>query len=145
MADVAAWPGTLDAMKTSSTTPLMLVALVVLMFVSIRNQKKWAPAATYMQPTISPGALVQSDSGLLGVVVDVSEDDAVYVEIEPGVVIEWSRVAIREVVTEVARKSGDSPTNGAGSIRYDGFWRSGGRNGQDVVSAFAGKCDEEVG
>lgn len=87
-------------MSSSLIIPLMLAAMVVFMFVSVRNQKKRAAATADMQASIGPGARVQLHSGLFGVVVDASDSDVVHIEIAPGVVTEWNRLAIREAVTD---------------------------------------------
>ncbi len=85
-------------MTNSLILPLMLAAMAVFMFMSIRNQKKRAAAAADMQTSLVAGSRVQLHSGLYGTIVDTSYDDIVTIEIAPGVVTEWSRLAIREVV-----------------------------------------------
>ncbi|MGO3327913.1 preprotein translocase subunit YajC [Gordonia sp. (in: high G+C Gram-positive bacteria)] len=87
-------------MSSSLIIPLMLAAMAVFMFVSVRNQKKRAAAAADMQSSVGPGARVQLQSGLFGTVVDASDGDVVHIEIAPGVVTEWNRLAIRETVSE---------------------------------------------
>ncbi|WOC14236.1 preprotein translocase subunit YajC [Gordonia sp. MP11Mi] len=87
-------------MSSSLIIPLMLAAMAVFMFVSVRNQKKRAAAVAGMQSAIGPGTRVQLQSGLFGVVVDASDDTVVQIEIAPGVITEWNRLAIRESVTD---------------------------------------------
>ncbi|MEJ9080018.1 MULTISPECIES: preprotein translocase subunit YajC [Gordonia] len=86
-------------MPSNLIIPLMLAAMAVFMFMSIRNQKKRAAAATEMQSSVVPGSRVQLHSGLFGTVVDPSGEEVVTIEIAPGVVTEWNRLAIREVIT----------------------------------------------
>ncbi|MCF8610729.1 preprotein translocase subunit YajC [Gordonia sp. HY285] len=97
-------------MSSSLIIPLMLAAMAVFMFVSVRNQKKRAAAVADMQSAIGPGTRVQLQSGLFGVVVDASDDTVVQIEIAPGVVTEWNRLAIRESVTDTPEDDGDTPT-----------------------------------
>ncbi|MCF8569729.1 preprotein translocase subunit YajC [Gordonia sp. HY002] len=87
-------------MSSSLIIPLMLAAMAVFMFVSVRNQKKRAAAAADMQSSVGPGTRVQLQSGLFGTVVDSSDGDVVQIEIAPGVVTEWNRLAIRETVAD---------------------------------------------
>ncbi|GEE02683.1 preprotein translocase subunit YajC [Gordonia spumicola] len=86
-------------MTNSLIIPLMLAAMAVFMFMSIRNQKKRAAAAADMQASLSVGTRVQLHSGMFGTLVDTSDDDTVLIEIAPGVVTEWNRLAIREAVS----------------------------------------------
>ncbi|QRY64000.1 preprotein translocase subunit YajC [Gordonia sp. PDNC005] len=86
-------------MPSNLIIPLMLAAMAVFMFMSIRNQKKRAAAASEMQSSVVPGSRVQLHSGLFGTVVDPSGEEFVTIEIAPGVVTEWNRLAIREVIT----------------------------------------------
>lgn len=86
-------------MPSNLLIPLMLAAMAVFMFMSIRNQKKRAAAASEMQSSVVPGSRVQLHSGLFGTVVDPSGEEFVTIEIAPGVVTEWNRLAIREVIT----------------------------------------------
>ena len=82
--------------------PLMIAAMAVFMFLSIRNQKKRAAAMAEMQSSIDTGSRVQLHSGLFGTVVDASGEEVVTLEIAPGVVTEWNRLAIREVIDTAA-------------------------------------------
>lgn len=85
-------------MQSSLILPLMLAAMAAFMFFSIRNQKKRAAAVTEMQNSLTAGARVQLHAGLFGTVVDADREDALTIEIAPGVVTEWNRMAIREVI-----------------------------------------------
>ncbi|EGD56041.1 preprotein translocase subunit YajC [Gordonia neofelifaecis] len=81
--------------------PLMLALMAGFMFFSIRNQKKRAAAMNEMQSSLEPGARVQLHSGLFATVVDAGDggNEVVKLELAPGVVTEWNRLAIREVVS----------------------------------------------
>mgnify|MGYP003759923507 FL=1 len=76
----------------------MLAAMAGFMFFSIRNQKKRAAAMSEMQSSLEAGARVQLHAGLFATVVEADEGDTVKLEVAPGVVTEWNRLAIREVV-----------------------------------------------
>lgn len=90
--------------------PLMLAAMAGFMFFSIRNQKKRAAAMSEMQSSLEPGARVQLHAGLFGTVVETGEGDTVKLEVAPGVVTEWNRLAIREVVApEIDTPGTDAP------------------------------------
>lgn len=81
--------------------PLMLALLVGFMFLSFRNNKKRQQAQQQLQAQAVPGARVQLTSGLFGTIVG-DEGETVEVEIAPGVVTTWNRLAIRDVITEGA-------------------------------------------
>ncbi|WP_026917816.1 preprotein translocase subunit YajC [Gordonia shandongensis] len=79
--------------------PLMLLLMLGFMLFSVRNQKKRAAAMSEMQNSLEPGTRVQLIAGLFGTVADVSEGDSVKIEIAPGVITEWNRQAIREIIS----------------------------------------------
>lgn len=103
-------------MQSSLILPLMLAAMAAFMFFSIRNQKKRAAAVTEMQNSLEAGSRVQMHAGLFGTVVEAKEGENVMVEIAPGVVTEWNRLAIREIVSPDATLEDDAPENGAPAI-----------------------------
>ncbi|MCX6470890.1 preprotein translocase subunit YajC [Williamsia herbipolensis] len=77
--------------------PIVLVVLVGFMFLSVRRQKKAAAQVQEMQDALQPGARVQTTSGMYGTVVGLA-DGVVDLELAPGVVVRWNRLAVREVV-----------------------------------------------
>ncbi|MBF6348650.1 MULTISPECIES: preprotein translocase subunit YajC [Nocardia] len=79
--------------------PLLLAAMLAMMFFGMRRQKKEADKVTQMQDSLKVGDRVTTTSGLLGTVVEV-DDDTVDLEIAEDVVTTWLRLAIREVRTE---------------------------------------------
>ena len=103
--------------SSSLIIPLMLAAMALFMFVSIRGQKKRAAAAAEMQAAVGPGTRVQLHSGLFGVVVDASDSEVVQIEIAPGVVTEWNRLAIREAVADAAADDFQVPDSPEGIDR----------------------------
>lgn len=79
----------------------MFLALLVLMFFSVRKQKKMVAAQTDLQDSLKPGDRVMTTSGLYATVADASDDTTIQLEIADGVVTEWLRQAIREKVGPV--------------------------------------------
>ena len=77
----------------------LLVVLAGLMFLATRRQKREAKAAQDMQAGLALGDLVMTTSGLHGTITDL-DDETVDLEIAPGVVTTWNRLAIRQLVTE---------------------------------------------
>ncbi len=82
--------------------PLMLALLVAFMFISFRNNKKRQAAQAELKAQAVPGARVQLSCGLYGTVAADHGGETVEIEIAPGVVTTWNRLAIRDVLTEHA-------------------------------------------
>lgn len=80
--------------------PLLLAFAVVMLFMSFRNQKKRTQAMNDIKAQAVPGARIQLSSGLFGTVHSDDGGENIEVEIAPGVVTTWNRLAIREVVAE---------------------------------------------
>lgn len=80
--------------------PLLLIALafVLLMSVQYRARNREVRKVQEMQSDLAPGVRVMTSSGVYGDVVRVTED-AVELEIAPGVVTTWAKLAIREIKT----------------------------------------------
>jgi preprotein translocase subunit YajC len=79
--------------------PLLLVlVLAVPLVMSTRKQKKQQAAQQELQNSLAPGDRVMTTSGLYGTVADVSGDNTIDIEIAPGVVTTWLRLAVREKV-----------------------------------------------
>ena len=82
--------------------PLLLVlVLAVPLVMSTRKQKKQQAAQQELQSSLSAGDRVMTTSGLYGTVADASGDNTIDVEIAPGVVTTWLRLAVREKVEPV--------------------------------------------
>lgn len=86
--------------------PILLVAFLGIMFMASRRQKKEARAVADMQDALSAGDEVMTTSGLHGTITDL-DDDTVELEIAPGVVTTWNRLAIRSRVTADAVDADD--------------------------------------
>jgi preprotein translocase subunit YajC len=76
---------------------LMIGALGVMMFFSVRKQKRQVAETKSMQESVQPGARVMTTSGLHGTVTAVA-DDTIELEVAPGMRTTWVRAAVREVV-----------------------------------------------
>src|SRR5881275_144899 len=89
--------------------PLLLVlALGVMLTLSGRRQKRQAAAQQELQKSLNPGDRVMTTSGMYGTIADSSGDDTIDIEIAPGVVTTWLRLAIREKVEPVVETEEDS-------------------------------------
>lgn len=85
----------------------MFLALLVLMFFSVRKQKKMVQAQNDLQDSLKPGDRVMTTSGLYGTVADASDDTTIKLEVADGVVTEWLRQAVREKVGPVIEDDED--------------------------------------
>ena len=102
--------------------PLMIIALIVMMFLQSSKQRKALKAVQQMQDSLVVGDRVLTTSGVHAQVVAVNED-TIDLEISPGVRTRWDRRVIRERInpastsgTEAGTDSGtDSGTDASGS------------------------------
>jgi preprotein translocase subunit YajC len=78
--------------------PILLVAFLGIMYMASRRQKKEAKAVSDMQAALTAGDEVMTTSGLHGTIVDLDED-TVDLEVAPGIVTTWNRLAVRARVT----------------------------------------------
>ncbi|MFD9889809.1 preprotein translocase subunit YajC [Amycolatopsis sp. NPDC059027] len=79
--------------------PLLLMLVVAVpLIMGTRKQKKQAAAQKELQDSLGPGDRVMTTSGLYGTVADASGDTTIDIEIAPGVVTTWLRLAVREKV-----------------------------------------------
>ncbi|WP_410645721.1 preprotein translocase subunit YajC [Amycolatopsis sp. lyj-346] len=89
--------------------PLLLVlVLAVPLVMSTRKQKKQQAAQQELQSSLAPGDRVMTTSGLYGTVADTSGDTTIDIEIAPGVVTTWLRLAVREKVEPVVETAEDA-------------------------------------
>ncbi|WP_278312977.1 preprotein translocase subunit YajC [Lolliginicoccus levis] len=86
--------------------PLLILLLLVPMFLSVRRQKKEMDRQAALQDSLSVGDRIMTTSGLYGTIMAV-EDTTVELEIAPGVVATWMRLAIRDVIREDIEEDGD--------------------------------------
>lgn len=87
--------------------PLMIVVLIVVMIMQSAKQRKAVKQMKEMQASLAPGDRVLTTSGLEATVSTVT-DEAVELEIAPGVRTRWDRRVIREKYDPTAA-AGDGP------------------------------------
>lgn len=78
--------------------PLVLI-VVVFYFLLVRPQRRRQQQQAQMQSQVEPGQRVMTTSGMLATVIAI-EDDAVVLEIAPGVEARFVRQAINQVIDE---------------------------------------------
>lgn len=86
--------------------PLLILALLVPMFLNIRRQKKEMAKTTALQDSLNIGDHVMTTAGLHATVAGLG-DDTVDLEIAPGVTTTWSRMVVRERLTDDLDGDGD--------------------------------------
>lgn len=75
--------------------PLMIIALLVMMFMQSSRQRKAVKAMQDMQASLEVGDTVLTTSGLHATIAALA-DDSLTLEIAPGVRTQWDRRVIRE-------------------------------------------------
>jgi preprotein translocase subunit YajC len=80
---------------------IYLIPLALIAFLFIRSSRARRAAAEKTQTTLEPGTEVVTIGGLIGRVTAV-DDDAVHIEVAPGVVCRYLRRAIGQVVAPPA-------------------------------------------
>lgn len=73
----------------------LFIAMGVFMFLGARRQRKAMQATIDLHESLQVGDRVQTTSGLYGTITGIT-DDAVDIEIAPGVVTNWTKLAIRD-------------------------------------------------
>jgi preprotein translocase subunit YajC len=94
------------------TLPLLflLIALGAFMFLASRRQKKAMQATINLHESLRGGDRIHTTSGLQGTIVGIT-DDSVDLEIAPGVVTRWMKLAIRDRI---------DPAEDDDTTEYDG-------------------------
>lgn len=95
--------------------PLMIVALLVLMFVQSSKQRKAVKALQAMQESLAVGDHVLTTSGLHATIASIGEDTLV-LEVAPGVRTQWDRRVIREKLDPGAAPGAAPGTDASGSL-----------------------------
>lgn len=80
---------------------LLFAALGVMMYMSVKKQKRMAAQTQEMHNALRPGTRVMTSSGLHGTVTAIA-DDTIELEVAPGVRTTWVKAAVREVVVPAA-------------------------------------------
>jgi preprotein translocase subunit YajC len=95
----------------------LLVMLALIMFFGSRRQKRAMQSTIDLHESLRIGDRVHTTSGLEGTITDITEDD-VNLEIAPGVVTTWLKLAIRDrIEPDIAD---DDVDEAAGAIEPDG-------------------------
>lgn len=84
----------------------LLIILGAFMFFASRRQKKAMQATIDLHNSLAVGDRVHTTSGLEGTIVDVT-DDSVDLEIAPGVVTTWMKLAVRDRIVDDADDDAD--------------------------------------
>jgi preprotein translocase subunit YajC len=77
----------------------LLIILGAFMFFASRRQKKAMQATIDLHNSLTIGDRVHTTSGLKGKITGIT-DDSVDLEIAPGVVTTWMKLAVRDRITE---------------------------------------------
>ena len=77
----------------------LLIILGAFMFFASRRQKKAVQATVDLQNSLKIGDRVHTTSGLLGTITGIT-DDNVDLEIAPGVVTTWMKLAVRDRIVD---------------------------------------------
>ena len=77
----------------------LLIILGAFMFFASRRQKKAMQATIDLHESLQIGDRVHTTSGLQGTITGIT-DDNVDLEIAPGVVTTWMKLAVRDKITE---------------------------------------------
>ncbi|BDB43222.1 MULTISPECIES: preprotein translocase subunit YajC [Mycobacterium] len=94
------------------------------MYFASRRQRKAMQATIDLHESLQPGDRVHTTSGLEGTIVGLTEDD-VELEIAPGVVTTWMKLAIRDKILpdddsdEIAAEALDEDTDDEAPVIKD--------------------------
>jgi preprotein translocase subunit YajC len=77
----------------------LLIILGAFMFFASRRQKKAMQATIDLHNSLQIGDRVHTTSGLEGTIAGIT-DDSVELEVAPGVVTTWMKLAVRDRITE---------------------------------------------
>ena len=82
---------------------LIFLVPIGLLFFMMRNQRKRMAEQQQLQQAVEMGDEVLTSSGMFGTVVDVDDDDTIWVEIAPGTRVHMVRGGVaRRIVDEDA-------------------------------------------
>jgi preprotein translocase subunit YajC len=88
----------------------LLIILGAFMFFASRRQKKAMQATIDLHNSLQPGDRVHTTSGLQGTITDIG-DDNVELEIAPGIVTTWMKLAIRDRIVDDVDDDEDEDTD----------------------------------
>ncbi|OBK79576.1 preprotein translocase subunit YajC [Mycobacterium sp. 1164985.4] len=90
----------------------LLIVLGAFMFFASRRQKKAMQATIDLHDSLQIDDRVHTTSGLVGTIKGIT-DDEVELEIAPGVVTTWMKLAVRDRITEDDEFDDDEPESTA--------------------------------
>jgi len=93
----------------------LIVIMGAFMFFASRRQKKAMQATIDLHESLRIGDRVHTTSGLQGTITAIT-DDNVDLEIAPGVVTTWMKLAVRDRVEDEVPESVDSIQAGAAEL-----------------------------
>lgn len=73
----------------------LLIVMGAFMFFASRRQKKAMQATIDLHESLEPGDRIHTTSGLQGTITGI-DDDTIDLEIAPGVVTTWMKLAVRD-------------------------------------------------
>ena len=85
----------------------LIIIMGAFMFFASRRQRKAMQATIDLQESLRAGDVVNTTSGLQGTIASIG-DDTVDLEIAPGVVTRWMKMAIRNRVTSDLPQIGEA-------------------------------------
>lgn len=86
----------------------LLIIMGAFMFFASRRQKKAMQATIDLQNSLRIGDRIHTTSGLQGTITGIS-DDNIDLEIAPGVVTTWMKLAVRDRITPEAEAVDETP------------------------------------
>lgn len=98
--------------------PLILVMGAFLFFAN-RRQRKALDATIDLHDSLAVGDRVHTTSGLQGTIAAVS-DDTVDLEIAPGVVTRWMKLAVRDKIVDEAEDTDDTAEEASRDVESTG-------------------------
>jgi preprotein translocase subunit YajC len=97
---------------------VLLVGLAAMMFFASRRQRKAAQATIDLHDSLGIGDRVHTSSGLQGTIARISDDD-VDLEIAPGVVTTWMKMAIRDRIEPEEAHEPEGTADAAGTYAQE--------------------------
>ena len=90
----------------------LLIVLGAFMFFASRKQKKMMQATIALHESLAVGDRIHTTSGLEGTIVGIT-DDSIELEIAPGVVTTWMKLAVRDKIEDEDEFDDVEPESGA--------------------------------
>ncbi len=85
-----------------------VIIMIGIMYFGQRRQRRAMQATIDLQESLRPGDRVHTTSGLQGTIVAITED-TVDLEIAPGVVTTWMKLAVRDKILPDEPSEHDAP------------------------------------